>query len=77
MNFLKGVLSDGDYPSASRVMSLIIVLFGCVWISYLVKVNHAIPDVTGVALLIGVPYGLNVGANAWTAVKGPRVEEKK
>jgi hypothetical protein len=60
MEFLKRVLSDGDQPSASRVMSVIIVLFACGWVSYLVKVNHALPAFDGLALLIGTPYGLNV-----------------
>ncbi len=50
--------SDGS-PSFSRVASGLLIVFACGWITSLVLKNHAIPDLAGIALLIGVPYGVN------------------
>jgi hypothetical protein len=66
--FWLGVMSDSGQPSWSRVASSIIVLFGCIWTTFLVYVNHVMPDVSGLALLIGVPYGLNVIGKSATMI---------
>jgi hypothetical protein len=66
--FWVGVFSDSGTPSWSRVASGLIVLLGVIWVSFLVFVNHALPDMSGLALLIGVPYGLNVVGKAGTMI---------
>jgi len=59
LNFWRGVFSDGDQPSFSRVASGLIVAFSCGWVSHIVWHNHSLPDFAGLALFIGTLYGLN------------------
>src|SRR5690348_9414221 len=76
--FWLGVFSDSGLPSASRVMSLGMILpASIIWVSYLVVVNHALPDLRGVAMLIGTPYGLNVGTKAVSGIFSKPGEAQK
>lgn len=64
MNFWRGVFSDNNQPSFSRVASGLIVAFSCGWVSHLVWHNHELPDFAGLCLLVGTLYGLNVVKNS-------------
>lgn len=59
MNFWRGVFSDGNQPSFSRVATGLIVAFSCGWVSHIVWHNHSLPDFAGLALFVGTLYGLN------------------
>lgn len=69
--FWTGVFSDEGVPSFSRVATGILVIACVVWDSYIYFVNHAPPDFAGQALLIGTPYGLNVGTKAISKIRNP------
>lgn len=58
------VFSDDGMASFSRVATGVLILACVVWDSFLVFHNAALPDFSGQALLIGTPYGLNVGGKA-------------
>lgn len=62
--FWIGVFSDDGTPSFSRVATGLLILACIVWDSFLVFHNGTLPDFSGQALLIGTPYGLNVGGKA-------------
>lgn len=64
MGFWRGVFSDGDQPSFSRVASGAVVFFALGWVTHIVWRSHALPDFGGLALFIGTLYGLNVAGNA-------------
>jgi hypothetical protein len=65
MNFWKGVFSEVDgTPSFSRVSTGLIVSFACGWVTAIVRHNHALPDLAGLALFVGTLYGANVIKNA-------------
>jgi len=70
--FWTAVFSDGGIPSWSRIASGAIVAFGLGWISFLVIANRAMPDLSGIALLIGTPYGINVAGKAAAMIGGPK-----
>jgi hypothetical protein len=59
MTFWRGVFSDGDTPSFSRVATGFVVAFSLGWVSHIVWRTHALPDFTGLALFVGTLYGLN------------------
>ena len=59
MSFWKGVFSDGDQPSFSRVATGFVVAFSLGWVSNIVWKTHALPDFAGLALFVGTLYGLN------------------
>jgi hypothetical protein len=67
--FWVGVFSDEGTPSFSRIATGLIVLACIVWDTYLVFTNHALPDFSGQALLIGTPYGLNVAGKTVTKMR--------
>lgn len=56
--FFKKLFSDSGEVSFSRTASGIAVICSCVWVSYVVYKNIAIPDLSGIALFIGTLYGL-------------------
>jgi hypothetical protein len=78
--FWKGVFSEADgTPSFTRVASGMLLAFACGWVSCLVYRNNALPDLGGLALLIGTPYGLNKLSQAAAQKLGAaasRAEEK-
>lgn len=59
MNFWRGVFSDGDTPSFSRVGTGALVSAAIVWVSRIVWRTDHLPDFTGLALFMGTLYGLN------------------
>lgn len=79
--FWLGVFSDGGDPSFSRVASILILIACLAWDSlYVYATMHdkahgiQLPDweqLSGQALLIGVPYGLNVGGKAVAMLRSP------
>lgn len=71
--FWISVFSDGGCGSFSRVGSGLIIIACLAWDSFFVYVKHDLPDSNALwaqALLIGVPYGLNVSGNAIRSVAG-------
>ena len=60
--FFHQLLTDDGKWSFGRIGSGLIIVFSIYWITFLVLKNHAVPDVSGLAILIGVPYGLSKGA---------------
>jgi len=72
--FWTGVFSDNGVPSFSRVATALILIAAVTWISYIVYFKREIPDVGGVAILIGTLYGLNVAGNAASRFGG-KLEE--
>jgi hypothetical protein len=63
--FWRGVFSETDgTPSFSRIATAVLVAFAIGWVTALILRNHAMPDVSGLALLIGTLYGVNKISNA-------------
>jgi len=50
---------ENGKTSFARIGSFISLLAGIAWVSFLVYKNHVLPDLSGVSLFIGVPYGTN------------------
>ena len=57
-NWLKNLFSESGEASMSRTLAFVALLFACGWITYLVIKNQALPDLHGIALFVGTPYGL-------------------
>ena len=70
--FAREALSESDgKASFSRIMTLVLVAFAMGWVTVIVRHNFALPDFTGLALLIGTLYGINQVGN----VVGVRVNK--
>jgi len=70
MNFWRGVFSDGDQPSFSRIATGMIVAFSLGWVTHLVWHNHTLPDtmtMAGLTAFMVSPYALNAAKNAATS----------
>ena len=64
LTFLKGVFSESDgTPSYGRLSSGAITLFTCAWVTHVVLKTHAIPDLGGPAMFVGVGSGAQYGVN--------------
>lgn len=63
------MFSENGEGSSTRVFTGFLIFAATAWISFLVFVNHAIPDITGIIGLIGVLYGINKAASAVEAFK--------
>jgi len=67
--FLKSTFSEADgSASASRVLAGSTVLSTLLWITYLVILNHVLPDLGGAAMFITAGfsgYGVNKVARAF------------
>ena len=63
ITFIKNAFMDGDKPSWARLIATPFVLFPMLWVSYLVYVNHALPSLAELTILvtggIGATYGVN------------------
>jgi hypothetical protein len=57
--FWRGVFSDGDQPSFSRVATGFVVAFSLGWVSRIVWKTTTLPDFGGLVLFIGTLYGVN------------------
>lgn len=77
-SFLQGFFCEADgTPSSSRLLSAVFGVASIVWVSLIVwaHIHHPyepiLPDLTGLAIFIGVPYGINKGSDM--VVKGVSV----
>lgn len=68
--FWRGCFSEVDgTPSSSRVLSAFLTIMGAAWVTVIViaHVRHPyepiLPDLAGLAMFIGVPYGINKGSD--------------
>lgn len=66
MDFLKGIFSDGGFPSSSRVMTAIHSLTACGCLVFVVHKTGLVPDALtlgGLGTFAGVHYALNAAKN--------------
>jgi len=56
--WIKKLFSESGEASMSRTAAFIALVFACGWVTYLVIKNGALPDLHGIALFVGTPYGL-------------------
>lgn len=68
--FGKEVLSENGVGSYSRIASCIITLFTCGWITYLVIVTRALPDLGGATLFVSGGVGVHYGVNKMQGIAG-------
>jgi hypothetical protein len=62
--FIKEIFNEENgKTSFARIGSFLSLLAGVGWVSYLVYKNHVLPDLSGISLFIGVPYGTNKFTN--------------
>lgn len=60
IKFLKGVFSEPDgTPSFSRIASGIIIACAIAWVTFIVLTKFVIPELSGLATLVGALYGAN------------------
>jgi hypothetical protein len=58
--FWKWVFCESDgTPSFSRIGTGVLLGFACGWTTALVRHNHALPEMGGLALFVTVLYGAN------------------
>lgn len=67
MSFWKGVFSDGDQPSFSRVASGILLAFAVGWVTAIIYHTHKLPD-AGELIALGGFMTIFYVANRGTAV---------
>ena len=58
LEWLKKLFSESEEASMSRLLSLVALFCSCGWITYLVVIHRALPDLNSVAVFVGTPYGL-------------------
>ena len=63
--------------SFSRVAGLLIVVVSLAWVTYLVFVNKAIPDLTNVEIFVLSTAGSFYGINRGTATLQPKENDEK
>ena len=63
MDFLRELFSETPGVSYGRVGSAVLLMAGVLWVSFLVWTTKQLPDLSGLALLIGTPFGLSKGLN--------------
>ncbi len=77
LGFLKSTFSESDGTgSASRVLAGSTILATLGWVTYLVLLNHALPDLGGAAMFVtagGSLYGVN---KLSVAIKGQGADVK-
>jgi hypothetical protein len=66
--FLADAHSDNGVASWSRIAGSVILVAEMAWVSFMVYINHAIPDLSGLALLLVSPYGINVVGKTGTMI---------
>jgi hypothetical protein len=66
--FLADAHSDGGTASWSRIAGSVILICEMIWVSFMVYINHAIPDLSGLAILLVAPYGINVIGKTGTMI---------
>lgn len=68
--FVREVLSENGVGSYSRIASCIITLCTCGWITFLVIVNHTLPDLGGATLFLSGGVGAHYGVNKIQGIAG-------
>lgn len=72
MSFIKSLFSEEDgKASFSRVATLFLLLVAIGWVTHLVRLNHALPDLSGLTLFVSVLYGVNKIGNAIEPITKP------
>jgi len=66
--FLADAHSDNGVASWSRIAGSVILVAEMAWVSFMVYINHVIPDLSGLALLLCAPYGINVVGKTGTMI---------
>jgi hypothetical protein len=65
MSFIKSFLDDREKSvNPAHAIALILVLASIGWVTYLVVHNHALPDLAGVAYLLGGSGAMNIAQKA-------------
>lgn len=70
---IKETLSEDGIGSYSRMIGATVVLVALAWVTYIVIKTHALPELDGVAYLIGggnTPYFVNQAKKIAGAIKG-------
>lgn len=76
-NFLRGVFSEPDgTPSFSRISSAIVIICAIAWVTFVVVTKFVIPELAGLAALVGSLYGANKIGNAIGGFMGKRTEQQ-
>lgn len=71
MSFWRNVFSESENePSLSRVGTGFMILMAAVWITRIVWITNAIPDLQGVVFLICSLYAINKAPDIANAVRG-------
>jgi hypothetical protein len=61
MGFLKAIFDDRDKSvNASHCIAFLLTVSSVVWVSYLVIKTHVLPELSGVAYLLGGSGAMNV-----------------
>jgi len=61
MSFLKSALQDNDGTlNPTHLIAFILVIASVSWVSFLVIKNHTMPDLTGIAYLLGGSGAMNI-----------------
>jgi hypothetical protein len=61
MGFIKAFFNDQDKSvNPAHVVAATLVTASIVWVTYLVLKNHVLPDLTGIAYLLGGSGAMNV-----------------
>jgi hypothetical protein len=56
--FIQQLFSESGEASFSRISAFVALVFACGWITYLVMLNHILPNLEGLTLFVATLYGL-------------------
>jgi hypothetical protein len=60
MAFLKALFNDDPSINTAHAIAILLVLASVGWVTFLVVKNHTLPDLSGVAYLLGGSGAMNV-----------------
>jgi hypothetical protein len=61
MSFFKAIFDDRDKSvNASHCIAFLLTFSSIAWVTYLVHKNHILPDLSGIAYLLGGSGAMNV-----------------
>jgi hypothetical protein len=72
MNFWRGVFSDGESPSSSRVIMALFAVAAVVWVSIIVRRSGQLPGLWDLALFVCSPYLVNKGSATVADFRNPK-----
>lgn len=65
MSFIKAIFDDRDASvNAAHVVAVTLTLASIGWVTFLVLKNHVLPDLSGVAYLLGGSGAMNIANKA-------------